>query len=137
VARPLPVVDAVTAPYWEAAALGRLLVAECDACARRHAPPEALCPYCRSSWHWATSPGVGEVYSFTVVTRAASPDFDTPYVLALVDLDDGWTMTTNIVGCDPGAVTIGMPVVVEFLRQDDSISLPCFTPRGSGRGPTA
>ncbi|HUZ09839.1 MAG TPA: OB-fold domain-containing protein [Acidimicrobiales bacterium] len=128
--RPLPVPDAMTAPYWEAARRGQLVVPECDACARRHFPPEARCPYCRSTWHWAVSSGEGEVYTFSVVHRGASPDFAVPYVLADVDVDGGtWTTTTNIVGCEPDEVRIGMPVRATFEAQNDEITLVLFAPR--------
>src|SRR5690348_14708302 len=102
--RPLPRPNAMTAPFWDAALRGELLVAECASCGRRYAPPEARCPYCREDWRWVRSPGTGSVYTYSVVYRAPSPEFAAPYVLAVVELDDGWMMTTNIVDCDPDAV---------------------------------
>jgi uncharacterized OB-fold protein len=126
--RPLPRPDAMSAPYWEAAARGVLLVPECRSCHRRHAPPEGRCPYCRSDWSWATSPGTGTVYTYTVVDRPVSADFPAPYVLAVVELDDGWMSTTNIVECDPQAVTCGMPVEVTFEKHSDEMAIPLFRP---------
>jgi len=128
--RPLPVVDAITAPHFEAAAGGELLVPECDQCQKRHFPPEARCPFCQSSWHWTKSPGTGTVYTYSVVWRGASPHLEVPYVLAVVELDDGgWTMTTNIVGCPPESVHIGMRVASTFEAVTDDISVPLFAPR--------
>ena len=126
--RPLPRPNAMTAPYWDAAGRGELLVAECESCGRRHAPPEAKCPYCRGDWHWVRSPGTGTVYTYSVVHRPPSAEFGAPYVLAVVELDDGWMMTTNIVECDPDVVTCGMPVEVVFRKESDDISLPFFRP---------
>ena len=127
-ARPLPRPDLMTAPYWAALRRQQLLVPECDACSRRHNPAEARCPHCGSTWQWRTSPGTGVVYSFSVVHRPAGPGFEVPYVLAVVEMDDGWMATTNIVGCDPEEVHCGMPVEVEFVRQDAEITLPFFRP---------
>jgi uncharacterized protein len=126
--RPLPRPDAMTAPYWDAATRGELLVAECERCSRRYAPPEAKCPYCLSNWRWVTSPGTGTVYTFSVVHRPASSDLSVPYVLAVVELDDGWMMTTNIVDCDPESVTCGLPVEVVFEKTSDDIAIPLFRP---------
>ena len=127
--RPLPTVDAMTAPFWEAAQRGELLVPECDSCGHKHFPAEAVCPKCLADWHWATSPGVGTVYSYSVVRRPAGPGFPDVYVLALVELSDGgWIMTTNIVDIEPDEVRVGLPVKVDFRKESDEISLPYFTP---------
>lgn len=102
---------------------------ECDACGRRFFTPEVACIHCGSTaWHWATSPGRGTVYTFTLVHRPPGPGFDVPFVLAAVDLDDGWTMMTNIVDCPPEAVVIGMRVAIRFVTATEEISLPCFAP---------
>jgi uncharacterized OB-fold protein len=127
--RPLPVIDAMMAPYWAATRRHELLVPECDDCGGKHFPPEAVCPACLSDWHWATSPGVGTVYSYSVVRRPAAPGFPDIYVLALVELDDGgWLMTTNLIDIEPDAVTVAMPVRVKFVVESDDITLPYFAP---------
>lgn len=118
----------MTAPFWDSARRGTLLVPECESCGRRHWDPEAACPYCGGAWRWETSPGTGNVYSFTVVSRGASPDFEVPYVLALVDLDDGWTIKTNLVDVAEADIAIGMRVRVAFQPLDDEITLPFFAP---------
>jgi uncharacterized protein len=74
------------------------------------------------------STGIGSIYSFTVCYRAPRPGFDLPYVLALVDVDEGWTMLTNIVGCDPSDVRIGMTVQVTWLAAGGGTLLPVFQP---------
>ncbi len=118
----------MTAPFWEAAQKGVLTVPECGTCRRRHWDPEPVCPYCSGAWHWSTSPGTGVLYSFSVVSRGATPEFDVPYVLALVDLDDGWTFKTNLVDVDHGGICIGMRLQVVFRTVDDRFALPFFAP---------
>lgn len=117
-------------PFWEALADGRLLVPECQACGRRFFTPEPLCPHCGSAgWRWTQSQGTGSVYSVSVVYQAVSNDHEVPFALAIADLDDGLTMLTHIVCCDPEAVRIGMRI-----RFDPDASrsrmLPLFQPAG-------
>jgi uncharacterized OB-fold protein len=127
--RPAPVPDRLTLPFWEACAGHRLTVPECQACGRRFFVPEVVCPACLSSqWEWADSAGLGTVYSLSVVYRTAHPNIDTPFILAIVDLDDGWSMLTNIVGCEPDSASIGMPVAVTFSEATRTGPLPCFAP---------
>jgi uncharacterized protein len=127
--RPHPQITPLTEPFWTACRAGRLTVPECARCGRRFFTPEVACTHCTSfDWQWAESPGTGEVYTYTVVHRAAGPGFEVPYVLAAVDLDDGWTMMTHIVDCDPGAVAIGDRVAVRFVTVSDRLTLPCFRP---------
>jgi len=76
---------------------------------------------------WVPSAGLGIIYSFTVVYRAPLDGFEVPYVLAVVDLEDGFNMMTNIVGIDPEDVSIGMSVAVQW-RDLGEISLPVFSP---------
>jgi uncharacterized OB-fold protein len=119
-----------TLPFWEAIADGRLLVPECPVCSRRFFTPEPLCPHCGSAgWRWAQSPGVGSVYSVSVVHQPVNQDHEVPFALAIADLDDGWTMLTHVVGCAPDAVRIGMRI-----RFDPDTArarmLPVFRPAG-------
>jgi uncharacterized protein len=100
-----------TRPFWEAVADGRLLVPECTACGRRFFTPEPLCAHCGSaSWRWVPSPGTGAVYSVSVVHQPVNNDHEVPFALAIVDLDDDWTMLTHVVGCAPDKVRIGMRI---------------------------
>lgn len=79
---------------------------------------------------WVDVSGRGTVYSYTVIRQNFSRAFRAllPYVVALVDLDEGPRLMTNIVGCDPGAVRIGLPVRVRFEPVSDEAWLPCFEP---------
>lgn len=81
---------------------------------------------------WVKASGRATVLSFTIVRRPVSPAFaaDVPYVVALVTLEEGPAMMTNIVGCDPEAVRIGMAVEATFEDWTEEISIPKFRPIG-------
>src|SRR4051812_18337240 len=102
---PLQTIDSES--YWRAAADGRLELSRCGACANVFHYPRPLCPRC-GSWdvEKITSSGRGKVYSFTVVHRAPTPAFrpDAPYVLALVDTEEGARLFTSVRDVDPEAV---------------------------------
>jgi uncharacterized OB-fold protein len=116
-------------PFWEACHRGEFIVQECDRCGRRWFPPDLACIYCSGTeWHWGQSLGRGSVYSYTVVYRPTHPHLDAPYVIASVDLDDGFSMMTNIVDCPPSDVTVGMSVKVKFVRISEDVTLPFFVP---------
>jgi uncharacterized OB-fold protein len=126
----------MTRPFWDGCRRGRLLIPECSRCGHRFFNPIPACPRCLATgWRWTPSTGRGTLYSFSVVHRPPDPSFPVPYVLAIVALDDGVKMMTNIIGCAPGDVRIGMPVQVEFQPVSDDISLPCFRP-AEGQPPT-
>lgn len=126
--KPLPVVDEDSRPFWEATRRGDLLLKHCSACHQYHFFPRAICPHCHSdAVTWAPSTGRGAIYSFTVARRPAGPAFkdDVPYVVALVQLDEGPRIMTRIIS-SPEAVRVGMPVEVIFQAASDEISLPYF-----------
>ncbi len=123
----------LTRPFWEAAREGVLVRPVCDRCGRSFFTPQIACPFCGSlRWTYVPSTGRGAVYSHTTVHRAPGPEFTPPYVVAVVDLDEGWSMLTNVVGCDPAAVAIGMRVEVtwrRFPQEPARPPLPAFRPR--------
>ena len=128
VRRPLPHPNALTRPFWDASARRELVFPRCGACEGAFFPPQLCCPRCRSrDWDWDVSRGAGTVYSHTVVPRAPQPGFDPPYVLAVVDLDEGFELMTNVVGTAPDDVRIGQRVQVDWLAVDDVV-LPVFVP---------
>jgi uncharacterized OB-fold protein len=129
--KPLPIVDPESAPYWSALKAKRLVLKRCRDCGRAHFYPRALCPHCHSdALEWSDARGTGSIYSFTVARRPAGPAFkaDTPYVVAVVDLDEGARMMTNIVTDDVNAVRIGQRVSIVFDAVPDEITLPKFKP---------
>lgn len=128
--RPLPQPTEVTRPFWGAAASRRLIHPRCGECARAFFPPHLACPHCRAtSWSWVESAGRGEIYSFSVIHRAPQPGFDPPYVIAVVDLDEGFELMTNIVETAPAGVRIGQRVRVAW-REEGDVVLPMFVPDG-------
>ena len=126
---PLPQPSALSQPFWDACKRGELVVQRCDDCGERVFIPQVACTRCFSpKLAWVPSSGRGTVYSFTIVHRPQQPAFTVPYVVAIVEMEEGWYTLTNIVGCDPEAVRIGLPVAVEFREMSDTITLPLFHP---------
>ena len=128
--RPAPLPDADTAEYWRAAHEGRLLVQRCTACTKAQLYPRDRCRHCRGEVRWEEASGRGTVYSFTVVRQNYIRPFRDwiPYVVALVDLEEGPRVMTNVVGCDPGEVHIGMPVRARFEVVSDAAGIALFEP---------
>lgn len=126
---PQPKPNADSLPYWNAAREKRLMLRHCKACGRTHFMPRHLCPHCWSdNLEWVESKGLGTIHSFSVVHRAPTAAFaqHTPYVVALIDLDEGTKMLTNIVGPDAFGVNIGDRVAVTFEDRGDGAVLPQF-----------
>ena len=137
--RILPLADELTAPYWAAAGEHRLVIQRCE-CGRLSHPPVAICPACHGRvFTWERMSGYGEVYAFTSVCHAVHPVTmgHTPYTIALVALDEGPRMLTNLRGCDTQDVRVGLPVRVIFEDLSDTVSLPQFTPRHSSEDATS
>jgi acetyl-CoA acetyltransferase/uncharacterized OB-fold protein len=138
VVRPLPQPSISSEPFWTSGADGRLRIAQCRACSRYHHPPQPICPRCHSV-DVAMTPvsGRATVAGFTVNHQQWLPRFAPPYVVAVVALaeDQSTRLTTNIVGCDPADVAIGMQVRVVF-EQHDEAWIPLFEPdpEASGTG---
>lgn len=128
--RPLPTPDAETAPYWAGAAEGKLLIQRCGACGRHRFYPRLLCPHCMSdATDWVEASGRGEVYSFTVVQRAAAAFKEKlPFVVVIVELEEGVRMMSELLTDDPDGVRIGQAVSVTFEKASDEITLPKFVP---------
>jgi uncharacterized OB-fold protein len=125
--RPSPTPTALSAPFWEAAARDTLVRQVCGACGWNFFTPRLACPNCLSeAWSWEESSGQGTIYSFTVCHRQPVPGFTVPYVLAIVELDEGWAMLTNVVECEPADVHIGDPVEATWLSLADGLRLPVF-----------
>jgi uncharacterized protein len=127
---PAPVANADSLPYWNAARERRLLIRKCSACDALHFMPRHLCPACWSDkLEWVQSKGHGVVHSFTVIRRAPAPAFAAlvPYVIALIELDEGPRMMANVVGEGALDVRIGARVEVTFEDRGDGAMLPQFT----------
>ncbi|MEM5400330.1 Zn-ribbon domain-containing OB-fold protein [Paraburkholderia unamae] len=111
-------------PFWEAAKEGRLLLKRCAACGETHYYPRDICPHCLSAdTEWVESAGQGTIYSHSTMGKE-----DARYTLAYVTLDEGVTMLTNLVDCDPAALAIGQRVRVTFKPSDGGYPVAMFTP---------
>jgi hypothetical protein len=124
-----PIPDADSRPFWAAASERRLRIQCCTACGRYIYYPRVLCPHCHAADPvWTDVSGRGRIYSFTVARRPAAPEFQdrVPYVVALVDLEEGARMLTNIVGCAPEDVRIGRKVEVDYLELASDVTVPVF-----------
>lgn len=119
----------LTRPFWDAAARRQLVRPWCPTCGRSHFTPQLACPHCLSEgWTWEPSVGRGAIYSHTVVHRAPQAGFEVPYVVADVDVDEGWHLMTNVVGCPPTSVHAGQRVRVAWVETTGGTVLPMFEP---------
>jgi len=129
--KPLPSIVGETRPYWESCRRGQLMLQRCDRCGEHQFYPRGICANCWSKdIKWVKARGKGTVWTFTVTYQNRTPGFaeECPYVLALVELEEGVRMFTNIIECNPRDVKIGMPVEVTFVQANDRISVPYFKP---------
>ena len=127
---PLPRPTALSRPHWDGCKAGVLRVQRCRDCGQFVFIPQPICTRCQAAaLDWVESTGRGVVYSYTVVHRPPRPAFAAPYVVAIVELAEGWHMLTNLVDVAPEAVAVGMPVEVAFRPVSDEITLPYFRPR--------
>jgi uncharacterized OB-fold protein len=122
---PIPQSSPISQPYWDGCARGELLFQRCTACGGITHTPALLCSHCCSrELQWEASDGFGSVYSWTTVWRPQMPEFTVPYVAVIVDMREGWQILSNLVGCEPESVSIGMRVHVEFHRLSSGVVLP-------------
>ena len=126
--RPLPQPTPETQHFWDGTKAGELRLQKCNDCKHTYFPPRPFCPKCGSrAVSVVKASGKGTLHSYVIHARP-SPGFDPPYSIAVVELDEGPRMMTNIVGCPqtPEALQLDMPVVVTFEKQNDAITLPLF-----------
>ena len=131
---PLPRPSPISKPYWEAGRRHELSVQQCTACKHHVFYPRLNCTNCGGQQLvWVTASGRGTVYTYTVARRPTHPAFAarTPYVIAIVELEEGPRMTTNIVDCNPDSVKIGMAVEAAFEDVSPEVTLVVFRPASS------
>lgn len=131
----IPIIDPASAPYWDAARQGRLLIAECRECGKVHHYPRPFCPHCWSEdVHPIPASGDGTLYTYsTVYVNDLAPFKERlPYVAAIVELAEGPKLMTVIEGAAPERMRVGMAVTASFRQADeddpDSPYLTVFTP---------
>jgi uncharacterized OB-fold protein len=133
-ARPKPVPTPETQHYWDGAAAGELRLQRCRPCGEAYFPPRPFCPSCgsRDVAVFAAS-GRATLYSYVINHRPAAPGFTAPYAIAVVQLEEGPRLMTNIIDLPqtPEALVLDMALEVAFQRLDDKITLPVFRPAGS------
>jgi uncharacterized OB-fold protein len=125
-----PLVSHDTAFFWEGTAAGELRVQHCPSCGRLRHPPGPMCPSCGAEKQdWVVASGLGTVFSYVVHHHPKVPGKQLPFVVALVELDEGVRMLGELIDVDPAAVQIGMPVEVALTTIDDDLTLPFWRPR--------
>jgi uncharacterized protein len=120
-----------TVCYWEGCKNHELLIQQCSDCGQYQFYPRIMCTNCTSrEVNWVKATGRGKIISFTIVYRAISKAYlaETPYVVALIELEEGPTMMSNVVQCDLKDVEVGMSVEVVFEDWSDEITIPKFCP---------
>ncbi|MFJ2259622.1 Zn-ribbon domain-containing OB-fold protein [Streptomyces sp. NPDC087844] len=139
----LPEIDAFSRTYWDAAADGHLLLRRCGACGRAHHYPREFCPNCWSeAVTWERASGRATLYTWSVVHRNDLPPFGsrTPYAAAVVDLEEGPRMMTEVVDCGEEDLRVGMALEVAFRVEGEgagegggegAVAVPVFRPRSS------
>ena len=126
---PLPRPTPLSAPHWEGCREGELRVQRCNGCGTHIFIPQPACAECFSEdLEWVTTSKRGVVYSYTVVHRPQQPQFKVPYVIAIVEFEEGFHMMSNLIGLEPDDVKIGMEVEAEFVPRTETITLPYFKP---------
>lgn len=132
--RPRPAGDGAGAAFWAAAAQGRLIIQHCPACGSRQFYPRALCINCGADPDWEEASGRGVLYTFTVIRQNGAEPFrdDLPYVVGIVELEEGPRMMGNITGCGVDEVAIGMPLVAYSVKASDDIGVVFWEPAPGG-----
>ena len=128
---PNPLHREASLPFWEAARRHELLMPRCKMCDRLFFYPREVCPVCLSpEIDWMKVSGRGRLYSFTVIHQPANRAFqpDAPYIYAMIQLDEGPRMISNLVACPIEDARIDMPVVAVFDDVTPEVTLVKFKP---------
>ena len=135
--KPVPRPDRVTQPFWDSVKAHAMSIQRCGACGRYVFYPRGHCPACFGrDLEWRPVSGRGVVHAFTIVHYHPTPVFraDTPYVVALIELEEGVRMMSNLVDVtpDPRHVRVGLPVEVVYEDVTPGLTLPKFRPTSDG-----
>ena len=118
--------------WWDGIARGELPIQRCRACGVLRHPPRPMCGACQSvEWDSIQAKGGGTIYSHTVLHHPKFPGYDYPLICAVIELDEGTRIVSNVVGCAPADVRIGMRVRLSLEAVDDTMTLPLFRPAAS------
>jgi hypothetical protein len=130
--KPLPQISPEMAPFWEAARRHQLVVQRCRGCGALRFPARDICSRCLArEVEWAPVSGRGTIFSYAIMHQVYHPGFadEVPYAVVQVELEEGPRMLTNVVGCPPAELTVGMPVEVVFEDRTPEVTLPKFRRR--------
>ena len=129
---PIPVADDASEPFYAGAKEGRLMLVRCTRCDRHRLPGRERCADCWSTEaEWVQASGLGKLYSFGVMHQQYHPAFAgvIPYNYAMVELEEGPRLVTNVVDCPDDDLRIDMPVEAVFDAVSDETTLVRFRPR--------
>lgn len=138
--RPLPQpITPESKPFWDGLREGKLMLPKCGDCSRVFFYPRIVCPQCQSrNVGWIQGTGRGKLYSFEIAYQTISKAFKVkpPYVLAMVELDEGARMLSNLINVepDPKKIRCDMPVEIVYQKLTDEVTLPLFQPAGATGG---
>ena len=120
--------DSDSRPYWEGLAQGELRIQRCNSCSKAVFYPRALCPHCfADQLSWIVASGKGTIYSYTVAHQAfGSFAEDIPFVVALIELEEGVRMMSRLLDAPRERVTVGAAVKVTFEKVEEDLTLPYF-----------
>jgi uncharacterized OB-fold protein len=127
IAKILPPDTELSRPFWEGCREGELRLQQCNSCDRFQFYPRIICSHCDGDGlSWRPVSGRGRIASFTVVRRGISRAYEAPYIVALVDLDEGPRMMSTVVDCEPESVAVGDTVQVQFEAWGGNYLMPVF-----------
>jgi uncharacterized OB-fold protein len=129
--KPTPIPDKISAPFFDGAREGRLMLQHCTACNQWSFPVRERCPHCfAAKLEWRQASGRGSLYTFTIMHQVMNPAFASavPYNVAQIDLVEGVRMTSNVVGIGNDALRIGMQLEAVFEAADGDVRIPKFQP---------
>jgi uncharacterized OB-fold protein len=127
----IPIPTDETAEFWLGCSRRQLRIQRCNDCHQFQFPPQNFCRHCSGAkLAWTAASGRGKVLSRTIVHWSPNPAYaaESPYSLALIQLEEGPRMLSNLIGCPPDPIQIGMPVKVDFEQCGPEIMLPKFRP---------
>jgi hypothetical protein len=129
--KPLPIPSAESKPYWDGLRERKLMMPRCDDCKGWWFPPSLLCPHCNSkAWSWTQTSGRARIFSYVVYHRVYHPAFaqEVPYAVAVIELDEGPRMISNVMDIAPDKLECDMRVEVAYQPVTDAITLAKFRP---------
>ncbi|MBM4763677.1 Zn-ribbon domain-containing OB-fold protein [Bacillus sp. B15-48] len=126
--KPIPTPDGDSKQFWDGCQEGKLMIQKCQDCRNHIFYPREVCPHCMSEHlDWVEATGKGKVYSYTIARRAGHPSYkgDLPYIVALIELEEGVRLMSNIIHCDVEEIRCDMDVEVIFQEQE-GMMIPRF-----------